>query len=437
MKLEAEVLDSNGYARLLWWEVINFMAIEHGRCEFDERNMINFKGYNDSGKSAMIRGLSVLLYNAHPTQQTKFIMDDREYFRILAKFEDGVLILRDKYINGQSLYEMYAGDELVYSSKTDSGVLTRITEVPKPIADYLGLVMFDDICLNSRACFEKKIGVETSGSENYNLFHTVLKAEELARASTLLNTDKNILLADITNTEAQLQSNKELLGRNKDLTRDMIDYLYNHDSLLDGIIFQEGKISDVRGYLGMVSSIQIQPELGLLDSEQVDLISSIFNSIRVLQGLPIYPYLERVESERLKRVEDISRGFEQVVDIKIVPELDQIELNRLDLINKIFTIRGVLSSYSLEPELCSIDTVQVDMVMKILDLWGLLRLQDGVMGEVDKEIDGLKIELESLEEEARRSGEKMIRCPSCGVLFCTENTDHEHIGSDFSKSIRV
>ena len=42
-----------GYSRLEFWEVWNFMSIEHGKCEFDERGIINIKGYNDSGKSAM------------------------------------------------------------------------------------------------------------------------------------------------------------------------------------------------------------------------------------------------------------------------------------------------------------------------------------------------------------------------------------------------
>lgn len=180
----------NPYPRMLYWEAWNFMSIEHGKCEFDDRNIVNLKGYNDSGKSAMLQALKVLISNSNPTKQIGFIQDDKDYFRVVAAFEDGVMILRDKYVNGQSLYEMYKDNQLIYTSKSGNA-LTRITEVPKPIADYLGLIMYDGTCLNARACFEKQIGVQTTGSENYKMFNTVLKSEEIATASALLNNDRN------------------------------------------------------------------------------------------------------------------------------------------------------------------------------------------------------------------------------------------------------
>ena len=99
----------SGYSKILFWEVWNFMSIEHGKAEFDEQNIINFKGYNDSGKSAMLTALKVAITNSNPTKQVSFIQDDKEFFRVLIVFDDGITILRDKYLNGQSLYEMYKG----------------------------------------------------------------------------------------------------------------------------------------------------------------------------------------------------------------------------------------------------------------------------------------------------------------------------------------
>ena len=107
------------YSKLVSWEVWNFMSLAHAKAEFDEKGIINFKGYNDSGKSAMLTALKVLMCNTNPQKQVGFIQDDKEYFRVLASFDDNVQILRDKYINGQSLYEMYKDGQCIFSTKQD------------------------------------------------------------------------------------------------------------------------------------------------------------------------------------------------------------------------------------------------------------------------------------------------------------------------------
>ena len=146
--------DLSTYSRLIKWEVFNFMSIEHGECEFDDKNIVNLKGYNDSGKSAMLRALDVLMSNMSPQKQVEFIQDDKDFFRIIAYFDDGVSILRDKYINGQSLYEMYKDGTVIFSTKVGNA-LARVSEVPEPIRNYLGLIQYDNTVLNSRSCFEK------------------------------------------------------------------------------------------------------------------------------------------------------------------------------------------------------------------------------------------------------------------------------------------
>lgn len=62
----AEFRTSQYTSKLVAWEVWNFMSIKHGKVEFDERNIINIKGYNDSGKSAMLRALDVLFSISNP-----------------------------------------------------------------------------------------------------------------------------------------------------------------------------------------------------------------------------------------------------------------------------------------------------------------------------------------------------------------------------------
>ena len=111
------------------------MSFKKAKVAFDETGIINIKGYNDSGKSAVLRGLVVCLMDMFRRNQAKFIRYGEEYFRIVVSFEDGVSILRDKYLNGQSLYEVYKNGECVFTTK-QGNKLSKVDGVPKPIPDY-------------------------------------------------------------------------------------------------------------------------------------------------------------------------------------------------------------------------------------------------------------------------------------------------------------
>ena len=269
----------SGFPRLVRWDVENFMSIEKACCEFDDRNIINLKGYNDSGKSAMLTALKVLMTNCNPAKQVGFIQDDKEYFRVLATFEDGVQILRDKYINGQSLYEMYKDGQLVFSTKSKSGTLTKVSDVPQPIADYLGLIDYDGTFLNARSCFEKQIGVQTTGSENYKMFNTVLKAEEIANASALLNTDKNKLNSDIDVVNSQINGMKQTIASSQGLTTEIISYLKQHDYALDDCQVSLGSLTQIKALDSNIAKslkgIQIDPDVPNLYHEQLNVLTNL------------------------------------------------------------------------------------------------------------------------------------------------------------------
>lgn len=53
---------SKGMSKILGLELENFMSIKEAKLVFDETNIINLKGYNDSGKSAITRALDVLMF---------------------------------------------------------------------------------------------------------------------------------------------------------------------------------------------------------------------------------------------------------------------------------------------------------------------------------------------------------------------------------------
>lgn len=384
----------NPYSSITSWEVWNFQSIEHGKCEFDERNIINLKGYNDSGKSAMLNALKVALCNANPTKQVGFIQDDKDYFRVLVTFSDGVQILRDKYINGQSLYEMYKDGKCVFSTK-NGNALTKVSDVPQPIADYLGLIMYDGACLNARACFEKQIGVQTSGSENYKMFNTVLKSEEIATASTLLNNDKNKLASDISATDYDLQAQKNLLGTSGKITEDMVVFLKEHDAELDKLEANASELIAICNiYNGMIS-IPVIPEIASIDMSQVSELTNIERLIKESNG------------------------------VVITPEVTAIDTVRLTELANIVSLNNALAQISVAPELATISDTQLNDLLIISNMVSTLAELDKEISDADKRISDTAIELEKLQKELANHGVKMVKCPGCGQIFDPEQ-QHVH-----------
>lgn len=384
------------YSKILFWEVWNFMSIAHGKAEFDDRNIINFKGYNDSGKSAMLTALKVAITNSNPTKQVSFIQDDKEYFRVLIRFSDGVSILRDKYLNGQSLYEMYKDDTLLYSTKSPSGALTKVLDVPKPIANYLGLINYEKEYFNARACFEKQLGVQTSGSENYKMFNTVLKSEELSVASTMLNNDKNKLLADIDALTDEVRATKNAIGVGQYITEDMLSYLGTKDKYLDEVL--EVQTSDLRQCKKLkedLSSIPNIPKLEPIQTEDIELLQKAYSIKDELDAIHITPELKTIDIEQLTELQNIvmyTKEFEQVV---VTPEVALID-----------------------------DTIIRDLV-NICNMANELQNCNAIIAEDEERLKGLDTEIDELTELSNQLGVKMVKCPDCGRIFDTEQA-HLH-----------
>ena len=385
----------NPYARLLSWEVWNFMAIKNGKCDFDERNIINLKGYNDSGKSAMLTALKVLCTNFRPNKQVDFIQDDEDYFRIIATFEGGIQILRDKYINGQSLYEMYKDGKCIFTTKSDSGQLTKVADVPKPIADFLGLISYDDTYLNFRSCFEEQLGVQTKGSENYKMFNTVLKSEEISSANDLLNTDRNKLASDINAVDAEIVANKGVLGVGQCLTEDMINYLLVHDKVLTVCETSLDDLNRIKSTSDSIDSIRINPEIQVLDEHSLNDIIEIKDILNSLSSIVVCPELQNIDTSQLDFIEKVQSSIADLNKIVEYPEVGVVNSGQIDLLSSISSV-----------------------IKEMTDLDAVVQRDDELMSKIAEEVSELESQLIDL-------GVKMVKCPNCGTLFSADE-QHQH-----------
>lgn len=382
------------YSKISSIELINFMSFKKAKVVFDESGILNIKGYNDSGKSAILRGLVVCLMDMFKRNQAKFIRHGEEYFRIVVSFDDGISILRDKYLNGQSLYEVYQGEELIFTTK-QGNKLTRIEGVPQPIQDYLGLCVTDSVYLNYQSCIDKLPVVDTTGSENYQMFHEVLRMEEIYRASNMINTDKNELGARITEIEMGIQRDEVLLERCGDVSEDFIKEIQKLEGESSATSERKKFLDSVVEVSSNYENIKVYPKVEKVSLDRLKSVSSISEIVSSLDEIPNVPRVEKVSYDRLKyllSLKDIISGLERIVSI---PKIEKVDLSRKE------ELGSVISSFN--------------------SLAGQRKVCKGI----DESLEKAKKELDEVIKSAREQGLDFIKCDNCGS-YIVAGGGHTH-----------
>ena len=345
------------YARLEWWEVTNFMAYDKAKAEMGTDGIIMFKGFNDSGKSAMLLALGVLFYNSHPTSQGSYIKDGKDYFRIEAHFADGVSIVKEKYHNGQSLYEM-TGGEVEFSTRQANGVYAKVQDVPECIQKYLGVLTYEGTELNFRSCFEPQLLVQTKGTENYRLINMILHSEELAQAGVLLNVDKNHLHAKLGEMQGEMQTYEDLASE-VSYGAEEVDRLKALESDLDSV------------------------------EKSRDALKGIESAYTELKEKVVPPKADMLNLLQLKALCALKADADRLGSMKVPPKAVPFDSRVLDRLKSLEDMRSAYAVYS--EKAAEENAVKADC------------------DQVEKELDGLIGEL-------ALSGKKLVKCRKCGTL---------------------
>lgn len=381
------------YSKLKSVEVINFMGFLKAKIVADETGSWNLKGYNSSGKSAFLTACAVAMMNVYPNKQLKYIHHGKDYFRIILSFDDGVVIVRDKYKNGQSLYEMYKGEEKVYTSKSGDK-LTKIDAVPSIIEGYLGMIGTELGYLNYQVRRDPLWLVETRGSDNYYTLNEVLKSVEIAEANALLNADKNALNTDITIVESEYNTLNTQLAGMSTVGDELLGRLYERQSFVSNLWNQYDMLNKIAGILKELSDTVIPPEI------------------------------ERIESGRLVCIQRVGSLLSQLEGIQYFKEsIEKISLDRYNAIGRIVTnLKETQKISYFDGEIGTIEGTG-----KLKDLNKLSSLVDD-LSEAVRELGSLKTTFQSLEDErealieqASKQGITFTVCTNCGTLLEVKN----------------
>lgn len=372
------------YSKITSVEVFNFMTYSHAVGYFDKQGIINIKGYNNSGKSTMLKAVAVCLMNMYPKAQAKFIRHGEKYFRVVVSFDDGVSLTRDKYLSGQSLYEMHKNGELLFTTK-EGERLTKVDDVPQVIQDYLGLCMVSTGCLNYQIRQDPLWLVDTSGSENYVALNEILRTEQISRANAMLNSDTNKLNSEIALIEAGLQETKMALVDAQEYTEGLLKGLQRREKLCNKLLARYKRLQEICAMVGELSKIPDIPEIKGVSYARYDLIDGVSEKLKEYFGIVVPPEVKKISG--VSRLTDIERvcGMVQEVPVKSIPEMSTVGTEKDEDLTKIL---GMLS--------------------EVLKFNSDIKSLGGELSDVEDR-------LSTIVAEAKAKGIRYVRCDNCGT----------------------
>lgn len=359
---------AKGMSKILGLELENFMSIKEAKLVFDETNILNLKGYNDSGKSAITRALDVLLFDSYKRAQKNFITHGEHYFRIKLHFDDGVTIVRDKYLNGSSLYEMYSEGQLIFSTKVGN-TLTQVKDVPLEIREYLAMTETSEgNYLNSQSIYDKQFLIQTTGSENVELLNGVLKLKETGLATTAIKNDINQLSSSINGLLADIESIKISLERYEDLDEGFILLLSDLDSKYDEVERKYNQLVEVEDLLSDMAELPLGiPDLPLINGGLYASLLGVASSVGELAKIKDIPTVDVISYNsyvELLKLAELQKSYKNVnTYILDIPLIDFSRLNTLKILGNSFKefadISNTISSLTERSEELENESLQI------------------------------------------------------------------------------
>lgn len=397
-------------------EIENFMSIGRAEIEFDESNIIDLCGYNDSGKSAVVRLLNIMLYFSYFREQAKFIKDGESYFKGVLHFSDGVEYEFKKLASGQSLLTLSKDNNILYSNTSGSSIVS-VSDIPKPIADYLGVVK-DEVTgekLNIRRCADRLFLIDTSGGDNYKILNVILQSDVLADTSSALNTDKNKLLTEISVLSNQISAIKSESNAIHTVAEDKLDSLEEalKSFKTKKLVYKE--VSQMENCIQIIENTIIPDELPVISLEQFNILSKMI-SLQEKTTISIPDELQVLSAERLSELNKII-GVQNRSNIFVPEQLIEVDSSRYDSIKRICGVSERLSKLSKEVgvEFKAIDATRYSQIDTIDALVQSVRSLSNDIKMNDNELSSKRDRLHILCKE-----NNIACCPECGAVFKEE-----------------
>lgn len=398
--------------RILQIKIENFMTIGNAVLDFDSRNILNLKGYSDSGKTAILIAIAVCLNNINTTKQLKYIKHGCKFFRIEVNFSDGVSIVRAKYSNGQSYYEMFKGGSIVYTTKSNDNMLA-VNGIPEVISNYLEMANMKSGILNFRTNRDKLFLSETTGRENFEDLNTLFGIDDLLKALSLCKEEISNYKQEFQKNEVEIDFLKDKVKTYQYVKPETLKILQEEAKKAD---LEEKSLQSLKGIFGGVSnlnSIQITPQIEPVKSNYAKIgeIAKLSNLVCVEIGseIPV------VSGKNLERISAISSLVNGVSKEKLI-ELDSVDSSSMQAL---LSVKKVLSDFG---EVASkVDNISFSKLTDLEKLFSEVqrnKSEETTFKSAKNELDEMKEKYNSAVEKLKEKGISVFTCRNCGSVNC-------------------
>lgn len=362
-------------SRLIWYKVKNFAAFSNEVINFPEdKAILKINGYNDTGKSALLRGLSMLLLGRYQRDQQKFVKDGEDYFELSVGFNDGVELFMRRYAKRAGsgvFYELRKDGKVLYTTR-EGEALTAAKTIPDCFTRYLRLVTTKVADLNYRDRNDAPLLTGTSAKDNNEALNDVLKFSAVSDATEALRKNINDLNGQYNNVLGSYNAMESLKLQYRNATQGRVD---DAKALLDNV----KKVGERRKKLAEMMS--------LLDG--VDIHAESRNKD--------YSALEREAgklSERLGGIKTIESQVEDGYSAHVVAlafgDLADLDEKAGRVGEKFASLQELFTAYN-----------QYHRAYK-----EQLAAEEG--------IKPLQEKLDKINEEIKQRGGTLVKCPNCG-----------------------
>lgn len=397
----------------------NFMSIGSATIEFDDSNILSLCGYNDSGKSAIIRLIDIMFYNAYANEQVHYIKDGESSFRCIVSFKDGVEYERIKYTTGSSVFMLRKDGEVLFDNRKGNQIINT-DGVPKVISDYLGVVRdeYTKEELNVRRCTDRLFLIDTTGGDNYKIINTILQSDRLAETSNKLNIDKNKLQQEIVISCNRLSALKDEHDRMQVASKDVIDALEVNTDRLEELNERLEKIGVCNYNNDIVNTTYIPDEIPMIDIIRCYEIKKV-KEYHDRTDIHIQPMVDIIDFSRLSLITEVVRDYERT-DVVIQSKVDIIDTDRYEEIKGI--LKKVSESDIIVPEgVDEIDFKKFEDIQKLVSLSTTYKSHVLNYELLESQVKETEVALKTFADE-----HNLTICSNCGAVVSKEIGGHVH-----------
>lgn len=401
----------------------NFMSISSANIQFDDSNIISLCGYNDSGKSAVIRLIDIMFYNAYSTEQVHYIKDGADFFKCIISFKDGVEYERIKYATGSSVFVLRKDGKTLFDNRKGNQIINT-DGVPKVIMDYLGVIRdeFTKEELNVRRCTDRLFLIETTGGDNYKILNTILQSDRLAETSNSLNVDKNKLQQEIVVSYNRLSALRDERDRVVVSSGDSIDTFEKDVTTLEAINERFKLLNKINDYNTLITTVKIPDELSMIDVfryMEIDRIKGYSEKAKIAIS-PEAPTISDVIIDKYAKLSEMTETRKRT-DVVIQSEVDIVDIDRynsiVDLISKQSTTKVDIPK--------GVSEIDIDRLNKISNLSTIVshfnscnNTYETIVTECDKATSELKKFADT---------NNLTICSNCGAVVSKDIGGHVHV----------